>query len=106
VRQIALAPLLGSRTSGGSRQGVFNTLIGRLDLDLFHKDGVHANSLMMLSRRRISVRSSFITTSGKKEGLVHEVLQTHLEAIGAGSAPLKYDVESYGALEHCKNGSA
>jgi hypothetical protein len=30
---------------------------------------------------------------------VHEVLQTHLEAIRTGSAPIKYDIESWKDLE-------
>ena len=38
-------------------------------------------------------------SSQSKEGLVHEVLQTHLEAIRTGSAPLKYDVDSWEDLE-------
>jgi len=34
-----------------------------------------------------------------KEGLVHEVLQYHLEAIREGTAPLNYEIESWQDLE-------
>lgn len=34
-----------------------------------------------------------------KEGLVHQVLQTHLEAIRTGSAPVKYEIQSWQDLE-------
>src|SRR5579864_7414014 len=35
----------------------------------------------------------------KKEGLVHEVLQAHLDAIRMGAAPINYEIESWQDLE-------
>jgi AcrR family transcriptional regulator len=35
-----------------------------------------------------------------KEGLVHEVLQTHLRAIEQGVAPVNHDIDSWADLEH------
>jgi TetR/AcrR family transcriptional repressor of nem operon len=37
--------------------------------------------------------------TGLKEGLVHEVLQSYLDAIRNGTAPLNYEIESWRDLE-------
>jgi AcrR family transcriptional regulator len=71
----------------------------RAAADLFHKQGVHATSPDDVIEASNTGKGQFYHYFKNKEGLVHEVLQTHLEAIRAGSAPLKYDVESWQDLE-------
>jgi AcrR family transcriptional regulator len=67
--------------------------------DLFHKQGVHATSPDDVIEASNTGKGQFYHYFRNKEGLVHEVLQTHLEAIRNGSAPLKYDIESWQDLE-------
>ena len=67
--------------------------------DLFHKHGVHATSPDDVIEASNTGKGQFYHYFNSKEGLVHEVLQTHLEAIRAGSAPIKYDIESWEDLE-------
>ena len=67
--------------------------------DLFHKQGVHATSPDDIIDASGTGKGQFYHYFKSKEGLVHEVLQTHLEAIRTGSAPLKYDIESWEDLE-------
>jgi AcrR family transcriptional regulator len=71
----------------------------RAAADLFHKQGVHATSPDDVMEASNTGKSQFYHYFKNKEGLVHEVLQTHLEAIHAGSAPLKYEVESWEDLD-------
>jgi len=63
--------------------------------DLFHKQGVHATSPDDVIEASNTGKSQFYHYFKNKEGLVHEVLQTHLEAIRAGTAPIKYEIESW-----------
>lgn len=67
--------------------------------DLFHKQGVHATSPDDVIEASSTGKGQFYHYFKSKEGLVHEVLQTHLEAIRTGSAPIKYDIESWKDLE-------
>ena len=67
--------------------------------DLFHKQGVHATSPDDVIEASNTGKGQFYHYFKSKEGLVHEVLQTHLEAIRTGSARLKYDIESWEDLE-------
>jgi len=67
--------------------------------DLFHKKGVHATSPDDVIEASHTGKGQFYHYFKSKEGLVHEVLQTHLEAIRTGSAPIKYDIESWKDLE-------
>src|SRR6516165_7613257 len=67
--------------------------------DLFHKQGVRATSPDQIIEKSGTGKGQFYHYFKNKEGLVHEVLQTHLAAIRTGSAPLKYEVESWKDLE-------
>jgi AcrR family transcriptional regulator len=71
----------------------------RAAADLFHKQGVHATSPDDVLDASGTGKGQFYHYFKSKEGLVHEVLQTHLEAIRTGTAPLKYDIESWEDLE-------
>jgi TetR/AcrR family transcriptional regulator, transcriptional repressor for nem operon len=67
--------------------------------DLFHKKGVHATSPDDVIEASHTGKGQFYHYFKSKEGLVHEVLQTHLEAIRAGTAPLNYEIDSWEDLE-------
>ena len=67
--------------------------------DLFHKQGVHATSPDDIIEASNTGKGQFYHYFQNKEGLVHEVLQTHLEAIRTGTAPLNYEIDSWEDLE-------
>src|SRR5215472_10902450 len=67
--------------------------------DLFHKQGVHATSPDDVIEASNTGKSQFYHYFKNKEGLVHEVLQTHLEAIRTDTAPLKYEIASWDDLD-------
>lgn len=67
--------------------------------DLFHKQGVHATSPDDVIEASNTGKGQFYHYFQNKEGLVHEVLQTHLEAIRTGTAPLNYEIDSWDDLE-------
>jgi TetR/AcrR family transcriptional repressor of nem operon len=67
--------------------------------DLFHKQGVHSTSPDQVIEASDTGKGQFYHYFRNKEGLVHEVLQAHLQAIRAGTAPLKYEIESWEDLE-------
>ena len=71
----------------------------RAAADLFHKQGVHATSPDDVIEASNTGKSQFYHYFKNKEGLVHEVLQTHLEAIRTGTAPIKYEIESWEDLD-------
>src|SRR6516162_4181041 len=67
--------------------------------DSFHKQGVHATSPDDVIEASNTGKSQFYHYFKNKEGLVHEVLQTHLEAIRTGTAPIKYEIDSWEDLD-------
>jgi TetR/AcrR family transcriptional regulator, transcriptional repressor for nem operon len=67
--------------------------------DLFHKQGVRATSPDDVIEATGTGKGQFYHYFKNKEGLVHEVLQTHLEAIQAGTAPVNYEIRSWQDLE-------
>jgi len=71
----------------------------RTAADLFHKQGVRATSPDDIIEASKTGKGQFYHYFKSKERLVHEVLQTHLRAIRAGSAPLDYDISSWQDLE-------
>src|SRR5262252_2507657 len=73
--------------------------IMRVAADLFHKQGIRATSPDDVIDASSTGKGQFYHYFKSKEGLVHEVLQTHLEAIRNGTATLKYDIESWEDLE-------
>src|SRR5260370_38654444 len=68
--------------------------------DLFHKQGVRATSPDEIIEASGTGKGQFYHYFKSKDGLVHEVLQGHLEAIQTGSAPLSYEITSWQDLEH------
>src|SRR5215510_10474665 len=71
----------------------------RAAADLFHKQGVGATSPDQIIEASGTGKGQFYHYFKSKEGLVHEVLQSHLDAIRTGAAPLKYEIESWQDLE-------
>jgi TetR/AcrR family transcriptional repressor of nem operon len=68
--------------------------------DLFHSQGVAATSPDQIIEASRTGKGQFYHYFKNKEGLVHEVLQTYLDAIRNGGGPLSYDVASWTDLEH------
>ncbi len=67
--------------------------------DLFHKQGVRATSPDDVIDASGTGKGQFYHYFKNKEGLIHEVLLTHLDSIRKGTAPVKYDVNSWQELE-------
>jgi TetR/AcrR family transcriptional repressor of nem operon len=67
--------------------------------DLFHKQGVGATSPDQVIEASETGKGQFYHYFKSKEGLVHEVLQTYLDDIAKGTAPLSYQIDSWEDLE-------
>src|SRR6516162_2189021 len=71
----------------------------RVAADLFHKQGVRATSPDQVIEASATGKGQFYHYFRNKNGLVHEVLQAHLNAIKSGAAPLSYEIDSWQDLE-------
>lgn len=71
----------------------------RTAADLFHERGVGATSPDDVIEASKTGKGQFYHYFRSKEGLVHEVLQTHLHAIKSGTAPVNYEISSWRDLE-------
>ena len=71
----------------------------RVAADLFHKQGVRATSPDQIIGASAIGKGQFYHYFKSKEGLVHQVLQAHLEAIKTGTAPVNYHIASWPDLE-------
>jgi AcrR family transcriptional regulator len=87
---------MGARSAQGAETKL---RIIQVAADLFHKQGVRATSPDEVIEASNTGKGQFYHYFKNKEGLVHEVLQAHLEAIRTGTAPLKYEIESWEDLE-------
>src|SRR5215469_6089868 len=67
--------------------------------DLFHKQGVRATSPDEIIEASATGKGQFYHYFKNKEGLIHEVLQTLLEAIKTGTAAVDYEIKSWNDLE-------
>jgi AcrR family transcriptional regulator len=67
--------------------------------DLFHKQGVRATSPDEIIEASETGKGQFYHYFKNKEGLIHEVLQTHLDAIQTGTSPVNYEITSWKDLE-------
>jgi AcrR family transcriptional regulator len=67
--------------------------------DLFHKQGVVATSPDQVIEASGTGKGQFYHYFRNKEGLVHEVLHSYLEAIRNGSSPINYEIGSWDDLE-------
>jgi TetR/AcrR family transcriptional repressor of nem operon len=71
----------------------------RAATDLFHKQGVSATSPDEIIEASETGKGQFYHYFKSKEGLVHAVLQTYLDDITKGTAPLNYQIDSWNDLE-------
>jgi len=67
--------------------------------DLFHKQGIRATSPDEIIEASSTGKGQFYHYFKSKEGLVHEVLQTHIEALRASTGFIKADVTCWEDLE-------
>src|SRR5215470_5105000 len=67
--------------------------------DSFHKQGVRATSPDQIIEASGTGKGQFYHYFKNKEDLVHEVLQTYLEAIRNGGGPIRYEISSWDDLE-------
>jgi TetR/AcrR family transcriptional regulator, transcriptional repressor for nem operon len=91
-RRTAMAPLSSKGTETKYR-------IIRTAAELFHKQGLHATSPDDIIEASETGKGQFYHYFKSKEGLVHEVLLWHLDAIRSGTSPIKYDISSWRDLE-------
>ena len=71
----------------------------RTAADLFHKQGVGATSPDEIIEAAAIGKGQFYHYFGSKEGLVHQVLQSYIDGVESGTAPVDYDVRSWADLE-------
>ena len=87
-------------SSSRSNRGAETRLrIIRAAADLFHKQGAGATSPDQVIEASGTGKGQFYHYFKSKEGLVHEVLQTYLDDIAKGTAPLSYEINSWEDLE-------
>jgi AcrR family transcriptional regulator len=71
----------------------------RTAADLFHKQGARATSPDEIIEASRTGKGQFYHYFKSKEGLVHEVLQTYLNEIKAGTSQVNYEINSWRDLE-------
>jgi len=67
--------------------------------DLFHRKGIHATSPDEIIEASRTGKGQFYHYFKSKQGLVREVLKTHLDAINNGTSPINYDIQSWRDLD-------
>jgi len=67
--------------------------------DLFHKQGARATSPDEIIEASRTGKGQFYHYFKSKEGLIHEVLQTHLDEIKRGASRVSYEINSWKDLE-------
>jgi len=67
--------------------------------DLFHQKGARATSPDEIIEASHTGKGQFYYYFGCKEGLVHAVLRSYLDAIRTGNSPIDYEVTSWDELE-------
>ena len=87
---------MATRTAKGAETRL---RIIRAAADLFHKQGVAATSPDQVIAASGTGKSQFYHYFGSKEGLVHEVLQTWLDAVRGGTYPADPAIDSWRDLE-------
>ena len=87
---------MATRTAKGAETRL---RIIRAAADLFHKQGVAATSPDQVIAASGTGKSQFYHYFKSKEGLVHEVLQSHLDAIRSGTYPVDCEIDSWQDLD-------
>lgn len=85
---------------GESERGAATRLrILRTAADLFHKQGVGATSPDEILEASRAGKGQFYHYFRSKEGLVHEVLLSYIDAVESGNGPVDYEIHSWDDLE-------
>ena len=71
----------------------------RAAAELFHKQGVRATSPDEVIEASGTGKGQFYHYFKNKDGLVHAVLESYLDAINAGTSPINYEIKSWDDLE-------
>jgi hypothetical protein len=71
----------------------------RTAADLFHKQGARTTSPDEIIEASRTGKGQFYHYFRSKEGLIHEVLQTHLDEIKAGVSRVNYEINSWKDLQ-------
>ncbi len=71
----------------------------RTAADLFHQKGARSTSPDEIIEASRTGKGQFYHYFKSKEGLIHEVLQTYLEEIKAGTSRVDYEIDSWRDLE-------
>jgi TetR/AcrR family transcriptional regulator, transcriptional repressor for nem operon len=71
----------------------------RVAADLFHKQGVAATSPDEILEASRAGKGQFYHYFSSKEGLVHQVLLSYIEAVESSNGPINYEVRSWDDLE-------
>jgi TetR/AcrR family transcriptional repressor of nem operon len=71
----------------------------RTAADLFHKQGVVATSPDEIIEASGTGKGQFYHYFKNKEGLVHEVVQSYIESVESGTAPVNYEIRSWEDVE-------
>ena len=71
----------------------------RAAADLFHKHGIRATSPDEVIEASRTGKGQFYHYFKNKDGLIHEVLVWHVNAIKSGTAPINYEIDSWEDLE-------
>src|SRR5207237_1341964 len=100
ARSLAFVPLgtIQRRRGMHERSGrgtLTRSRIIRAAADLFHQKGARATSPDEIIAASRTGKGQFYHYFRNKEGLVHEVLQTYLEAIKSGTSPIDYEISSW-----------
>lgn len=85
--------------TGFARGAETRLRIIRTAADLFHKQGARATSPDEIIEASGTGKGQFYHYFKSKEGLIHAVLLTYLDEIKAGTAPVKYQINSWSDLE-------
>jgi AcrR family transcriptional regulator len=88
-----------SMKAGSQRGAKTRTRIIEAAADLFHLQGVAATSPDEVIEASRTGKGQFYYYFANKQDLVHQVLEAHLAAIEAGTAPVRYDIDSWADIE-------
>src|SRR5205807_9219541 len=81
------------------RGALTRSRIIRAAADLFHQKGARATSPDEIIEASRTGKGQFYHYFRNKEGLIHEVLQTHLDEIKRGASRVSYEINSWKDLE-------
>jgi TetR/AcrR family transcriptional repressor of nem operon len=85
--------------AGSARGAQTKRRIMETAFDLFHMKGVAATSPDEIIKASQTGKGQFYYYFTNKNDLLHQVLESHLDLIETGKAPVKHDIQSWNDLE-------